>query len=182
MPPLVSAAQGEVITGFHGKLPTAGDFVTRGLPTGLAAFWDGWAARNLARRGGWPEGGLRLRLESGGKVAAGVAVPGADRVGRRFPLAAFVIAPTLPAPDGLADWCDAAAAVLVMARQGAMDPDTLLYRLEALPPPTAEDHTGDGPGAVMQLWQAGGLPQPCAPADCDQVLNTLFSCSGSLSP
>lgn len=172
MPPLVAAPLGGVITGFHGKLPTAGDFVTRGLPTGLAAFWDGWATRNLARRSGWPEGGLRLRLQSGGKVAAGVAVPGADRVGRRFPLAAFVIAPTLPAPEGLADWCEAAAAVLVMAGQGALDPDALLDQLEALDPPT-----GGGDGAAMQLWHAGEPPQPCDPADCEQVLNTLFSCS-----
>lgn len=161
-----------VITGFHGKLPTAGDFVMRGLPTGLAAFWDAWAARNLARRSGWPEGGLRLRLQSGGKVAAGVAVPGADRVGRRFPLAAFVIAPALPAPEGLDAWGDAVAALLVSAGQGGMDPDALLDRLEALPPPMGEEH-----GPMMQLWQVGRPPQPCDPADCELVLNGLFSCS-----
>jgi type VI secretion system protein ImpM len=168
----VTASLQDVITGFHGKLPTAGDFVMRGLPTGLAAFWDAWAARNLARRSGWPEGGLRLRLQSGGKVAAGVAVPGADRVGRRFPLAAFVIAPALPAPNGLTDWGDAAAAILVAAGQGGIDPDALLDRLEALPLPT-----GDEPGPMMQLWQAGGAPQACDPSDCDAVLQTLFSCS-----
>ncbi|AZL59603.1 DUF2094 domain-containing protein [Tabrizicola piscis] len=171
-----ASAQG-VITGFHGKLPTAGDFVTRGLPTGLAAFWDGWAARHLARRTGWPYGGLRLRLVSGGRVAAGVAVPGTDRVGRRFPLAAFVIAPKLPAPEGLTDWCDAAGALLVTAGQGAMTPDDLLDQLEALPPPT-----GDGQGATMQLWQAGGPPMDCDPADCEPVLKSLFSCSESSNP
>jgi type VI secretion system protein ImpM len=168
----VAASLQDVITGFHGKLPTAGDFVTRGLPTGLAAFWDAWAARNLARRTGWPEGGLRMRLQSGGKVAAGVAVPGADRVGRRFPVAAFVIAPALPAPNGLDAWCDAAAAVLVSAGQGGIDADTLLDRLEALVSPT-----GGGKGTAMQLWAVGVPPQPCAPADCDEVLNSLFSCS-----
>ncbi|MFZ1470519.1 MAG: TagF domain-containing protein [Paracoccaceae bacterium] len=166
-----------VLTGFHGKLPASGDFVTRGLPTGLAAFWDVWAARHLARRTGWPEGGLRLRLVSGGRVAAGVVVPGADRVGRRFPLAGFVIAAVLPAPEGLNDWADAAAALLVMAGQGGMGPDALLDQLEALSPPT-----GGGLGTPMQLWRDGRAPQPCDPVDPGDVLTALFSCSGSLSP
>ena len=166
-----------VMIGFHGKLPTTGDFVTRGLPTGFAAFWDGWAARHLARRTTWPGGGLRLRLVSGGRVAAGVAVPGADRVGRRFPLAGFVIAPALPEPAGLTDWCDAAAALLVLAGQGGMSPDDLSDRLEALSPPL-----GEGQDAAMQLWRAGGPPQHCDPADPGDVLNQLFSCSISSNP
>ena len=166
-----------LLTGFHGKLPTAGDFVTRGLPTGLASFWDAWAARHLARRTGWPKGGLRLRLVSGGRVAAGVAVPGTDRVGRRFPLAGFVIAPTLPAPQELTGWCDAAAALLVMAGHGTVTPDDLLGRLEALSPPT-----GAGPATTMQLWRSGKDAQTCDPADPAKVLSAIFSCSISSNP
>ena len=162
----------EAITGFHGKLPVAGDFLTRGLPVGFAAFWDGWAARHLARRQGWPAGGLRLRLASGGRVAVGVAVPGADRVGRRFPLAAFVIAETLPGPEGLDPWADAALALLRRAQDEGHSPEALDGALAALPAPQ-----GDAPGAAMQLWSPGRPAEACDPADPQAVLDRLFSCS-----
>jgi type VI secretion system protein ImpM len=162
----------DALTGFHGKLPAAGDFVTRGLPTGLAAFWDGWAARHLTGRTGWPAGGLRLRLASGGRVAAAVAVPGSDRVGRRFPLAAFVIAPALPAPADLTPWCDAADAALREALEQGLSPDDLALQLAALQPPQGQ---ADGP--PMQLWTAAAPPAPCDPADPGALLDRLFSCS-----
>ena len=164
----------EVLTGFHGKLPVAGDFLTRGLPAGFAAFWDGWAARHLAGRDGWPEGGLRLRLVSGGRVAAGVAVPGADRVGRRFPLAAFVIASDLPDPAGLEPWCDAAFALLRAAQETALPPDELAERLEHLAPPEAAG--GAAPAGSMQLWALGIAAQPCDPQAPETALQSLFSC------
>ncbi|MEZ5796364.1 MAG: TagF domain-containing protein [Paracoccaceae bacterium] len=172
----------EVLSGFHGKLPSAGDFLTRGLPSGFAAFWDGWAARNLAGRDGWPEGGLRLRLASGGRVAAGVVLPGADRVGRRFPLAAFVIAADLPEPGALNPWCDAALAVLVAAQAGQAAPDDLADALEDLPPPGGEAPAGPPGGPAMQLWHAGAAPVACDPAAPGPDLDRLFSCSGSSSP
>ena len=164
----------EVLTGFQGKLPVAGDFLTRGLPAGFAAFWDGWAARHLAGRDGWPEGGLRLRLVSGGRVAAGVAVPGADRVGRRFPLAAFVIASDLPDPAGLDPWCDAAFALLRAAQETALPPDELDERLEHLAPPDAAG--GAAPAGSMQLWALGIAAQPCDPQAPETALQSLFSC------
>lgn len=168
----------DTLTGFFGKLPATGDFVTRGLPAGFQSFWDGWAARHLApRREGWPEGGLRLRLESGGKVAAGVAVPGADRVGRRYPLAAFVIAPVLPGPRALDAWCDAAHAALLAAQAGGQGPDDLATALAALDPPE-----GAAEGPAMALWAPGAEAAPCDPAAPQQVLDTLFSCSGSSIP
>ncbi len=140
---------------------------------GFAAFWDGWAARHLApRRDGWPEGGLRLRLVSGGRVAAGVVIPGADRVGRRFPLAAFVIAPKLPDPKALDAWCDAALAALRLAQEAPLAPDDLADMLEGLTPPE-----GTGPDDAMLLWRRGAAPVPCTPAAPEAVLDGLFSCS-----
>lgn len=162
----------EVLTGFHGKLPVAGDFLTRGLPVGFAAFWDAWAARHLTGRDLWPEGGLRLRLASGGRVAAGVAVPGADRVGRRFPLAAFVVAGTLPEAAALEPWCDAALALLRRAQEEGHSPDALDDALAALPPPE-----GGAAGAAMQLWSRGHPAEACDPGDPQAVLDRLFSCS-----
>ena len=170
----------DLLTGFHGKLPAAGDFVSRGLPTGFVAFWDGWATRHLARREGWPEGGLRLRLVSGGRAAAGVVVPGQDRVGRRFPLSAFVIAPALPAPEALAPWGNAVAALLVAAGQGGVLPDDLLIQLEANAPPEGAPESA-AEGAAMLLWRDGCAPLACDPGVPDDALKNIFSCSGSSS-
>lgn len=171
----------DVLTGFHGKLPSLGDFVSRGLPGGFLAFWDGWAAAHLARRADWPEGGLRLRLRSGGRVAAGVAIPGTDRVGRRFPLAAFVIAADLPGPDGLDPWCDAALALLRAAQEGGQGPEGLLEALDNLPPPE-----GAAEGPVMALWRVGHQAVACHAAAPGAALSALFapgpSCSGSSNP
>jgi type VI secretion system protein ImpM len=172
----------DVLTGFHGKLPSYGDFVSRGLPVGFQAFWDGWAAAHLARREGWPVGGLRLRLQSGGRVAAGVAIPGADRVGRRFPLAAFVIAPGLPAPEGLDPWCDAALACLRRAQEAGQGPEAVQDALEALAPPE-----GAADGLAMVVWAQGAAPVACAAAEPGAALDALFrgpepSCSESSSP
>lgn len=167
----------DVLTGFHGKLPVAGDFLTRGLPTGFAAFWDGWAARHLAGRQHWPDGGVRLRLASGGKVAAGVVIPGADRVGRRFPLAAFLVADALPGPAGLDPWCDAALGLLLRAQAEAVLPDALEEALADLAPPR-----GDAGGEAMQLWSRALPAAGCDAAEPHEVLERLFSCSGSSSP
>lgn len=163
-----------LLTGFHGKLPGAGDFVSRGLPTGFAAFWDRWATRHLApRRGDWPAGGLRLVLVSGGRSAVGVVVPSEDRVGRRFPLAGFAIASHLPPSDALDRWCNAAFAVLTEAAGEAASPDVLLDRLEALPTPEGQ---GVAP-QPMTLWLAGQPPLACDPDQPQAVLDRLFSCS-----
>jgi type VI secretion system protein ImpM len=167
----------ELLTGFFGKLPSAGDFVTRGLPVGFAAFWDGWATRHLVGRAGWPEHGLRLRLASGGRVAAGIVVPGVDRVGRRFPCAAFVIAEDLPAPDGLDDWCDAARAALLAAQAQLAEADALAETLENVAAPD-----GGGPAEAMQVWTKGKAPLACDAGAPEAALDQLFSCSGSLRP
>lgn len=164
------------LVGFHGKLPVTGDFVTRGLPHGFRVYWDRWAARYLVTQEAWPEGGLRLRLASGGRVACGVAVPSRDIAGRRFPLAAFVIAGDLPDPPALDRWADAAHAALTAAQAGGQDAETLWARLAALPVPQG----AAGQGAAMQVWRRGQPAQavdPAAPA-----LTPLFSCSGSSIP
>lgn len=165
------------LTGFHGKLPVAGDFLTRGLPVGFQAFWDAWAAAHLARRAGWPAGGLRLRLQSGGRVAAGVVLPGTDRVGRRFPLAAFTIAQALPGPAALDPWADAAADLLRLAQDSGQGPDDLHQALQALAPPA-----GAEAGPPMLIWARDHAPVPCDPGEPEAALAPLFSCSGSSSP
>lgn len=88
--------------GWHGKLPSLGDFASRRLPHGFIEVWDGWLAAGLAalRAAGpdsWLEGYLaspiwRFMLlpgalpgPSGQQGWSGVLMPSVDRAGRYFP-------------------------------------------------------------------------------------------------
>lgn len=163
--------------GFFGKLPCTGDFVARGLPRAFCGQWDGWVTRHLAgllKDGrAWPKAGLRFRLVSGGRAAAGVIVPGHDSAGRVFPLSLLLIGADLPPPDGLDPWCDAALATADPALRGDADADALLDALDAVPVP-------DGAGGAargMQIWTAGQPPVPCDPTDPQAAINHVFSVS-----
>ena len=89
--------------GWHGKLPSLGDFASRRLDTSFIEPWDGWlAAGMLALRQASAEGWLQAYLGSpswrfllmpgvmpgaaGAQAWAGVLMPSVDRVGRYFPL------------------------------------------------------------------------------------------------
>ena len=93
--------------GWHGKLPSLGDFASRRLEGSFIEPWDGWlAAGLLALRETRPEGWLddylgspswRFLLmpgvlpgEAGAQAWAGVLMPSVDRVGRYFPLTLVV--------------------------------------------------------------------------------------------
>lgn len=89
--------------GWHGKLPTRGDFVGRGLPRGWLRAWDDWVQRAMADATRQIDAALlRERLlgmspwqfivlpdaasASGANLWTGVVLPSTDRVGRAFPL------------------------------------------------------------------------------------------------
>ena len=89
--------------GWHGKLPSLGDFASRRLDAAFIEPWDGWlAAGLLALREAAPESWLEQYLaspswrfllmpgvlpgEPGAQTWAGVLMPSVDRVGRYFPL------------------------------------------------------------------------------------------------
>ena len=89
--------------GWHGKLPTLGDFASRRLEAPFIDAWDGWlAAGLLALREAHPTTWLEAYLGSpswrfllmpgvlpgnaGAQGWAGVLMPSVDRVGRYFPL------------------------------------------------------------------------------------------------
>jgi type VI secretion system protein ImpM len=93
-------------TGWYGKLPAHGDFVTRRLPPSFIELWDAWLnAMLLGSRerlgAGWRDAFLsapswRFVLAPGvvGQQGwAGVMVPSVDSVGRYFPL---TVASALP--------------------------------------------------------------------------------------
>ena len=98
--------------GWHGKLPSLGDFASRRLAPEFLATWDSWLASGLQQLrdrdpAGWLDAYLanptrRFLLMPGvlpgaaGQLAwAGVLMPSVDRVGRYFP---FTIAQPTPLP------------------------------------------------------------------------------------
>lgn len=91
------------LPGWHGKLPSLGDFASRRLDSSFIEPWDAWlAAGLLTLRQRQPEGWLDAYLGSpswrfllmpgvlpgaaGDSAWAGVLMPSVDRVGRYFPL------------------------------------------------------------------------------------------------
>jgi type VI secretion system protein ImpM len=96
----MSAGPKSVATGWYGKVPARGDFVSRGIEPALLAVWDAWLQSGLkhaAQALGPADFELRLRgfppwrwlaWPDGptGDPCAGVLVASQDRVGRAFPL------------------------------------------------------------------------------------------------
>jgi type VI secretion system protein ImpM len=120
------------LTGFHGKFPARGDFVTRNLPRSFLTPWDDWLQAGLAAsRDQLGEGWLSVYLESpiwrfvlapgvcGPESWAGVLMPSVDRVGRYFPLT--IAEPLDPSAHPLvtavaaAAWFESAEALAVRA-------------------------------------------------------------------
>jgi type VI secretion system protein ImpM len=96
-----------VVPGWYGKLPGAGDFVSRRLPEEFVRPWDAWlqevVATTRASLGtGWTDRYLTMPIWRfvlvSGLVAqtgwAGVLMPSVDRVGRQFPLTIAVALPS----------------------------------------------------------------------------------------
>lgn len=105
---------------WYGKLPGAGDFISRRMPYGLQQFWDGWLAvgmESLKERrpvSGWavwgsmPKWAFLLPCQPGVPIAQlGVLAPSCDRVGRVFPF----VATTAIVADNAAQVLPRAAAI-----------------------------------------------------------------------
>lgn len=112
---------GSAPPGWHGKLPSLGDFASRRLDAAFIEPWDGWlAAGLLALREARPDTWLDAYLGSpswrfllmpgvlpgtaGTQAWCGVLMPSVDRVGRYFPLTLV-----LPLGPGLASVQEAGA-------------------------------------------------------------------------
>ena len=121
LPAATTAAAHSGPPGWHGKLPSLGDFVSRRLGAEFIEPWDGWLAGGLqALRMAAPADWLQRYLDSpswrfvlqpgvlpiaqpgaaglapGAQTWAGVLVPSVDRVGRYFPLT--LVQPLGPEP------------------------------------------------------------------------------------
>ena len=124
-----------ILPGFFGKLPAAGDFVSRRLPRDFVRFWDRWVARHLvprlaaghaallpARAGAPPGAGHRAAKRRPGRPA----LPADPRRGP----------PRRPPPDRRR-WFAALADAGAAAAAANSTPTLSTPRLRALPLPAA---------------------------------------------
>ncbi|WP_112316817.1 type VI secretion system-associated protein TagF [Rhodovulum viride] len=160
-------------TGFFGKIPMAGDFVTQGVPGMMRIALDRWMKAHLATRsawpGSWPDTGLRATLELGKGTLTALILPSRDRSGRAFPLACCRI-PGLDW-DAAEEWCDTALPTARAAVAGALSPASLGAALDALPPARGVDPE---PG----LWIAD--PPVAENLPVEQILAELMGPIGAV--
>lgn len=146
------------LPGFYGKMPAAGDFVTRRLPGDFMRVWDRWLAQHIVPLFGvetWPTG-TALRFLAGPAsfgASAGIVLQSADRVGRQFPLSVVARLPEAPLKLAYSDgWFDGIEGAALAAQRGELTPDALDAALAALPVPPI-----DGEGDVIDdlvMWTA----------------------------
>jgi type VI secretion system protein ImpM len=107
MTPASAQVHASFASGWYGKIPIAGDFIARRLPSSFSEAWGSWLQRALAgsreRLGArWRDAFLSMPIWrfvlSPGMLSvnawAGIMAPSVDSVGRYFPLA---VASALPA-------------------------------------------------------------------------------------
>jgi type VI secretion system protein ImpM len=104
--PAVEPALPPASLAWYGKLPSAGDFVSRHMPYALQQFWDSWCANGMEALKadnpvhgfevwrGAPKWAFLLPAQPGISTGQlGVFAPSCDRVGRNFPF--LVTAPLI---------------------------------------------------------------------------------------
>jgi len=131
-------------TGFFGKIPSQGDFVTRRLPGGFVQVWDAWLQRcssygREALGADWEQlyrdapiwWFLLAPGTCGDSSWAGLIQPSVDRVGRLFPL---TVAAELSGDLDVLETLVAARtwyAAVEHEAAAAFDPEVKLERLDA---------------------------------------------------
>lgn len=155
--------------GFHGKVPTRGDFVRSGLPRAFLAPWDAWIGATMAevrdRLGeSWDaawDGAPPCRfLLSAGLCGphrvAGAWLPSRDRVGRAYP---FTVAAMQDGAGRTRPFLAHAEEVALAALVDGLDPAALVARLALSWPDDADPPTPPEQGS---LWRQDGDWVVCA--------------------
>jgi type VI secretion system protein ImpM len=122
--------------GLFGKLPMTGDFLSRGLPTGLRPVFDRWltAKFTLQEKNSWPQSGYRGAFAWNEAVVCALVMPSHDKLGRNFPLSVcFVVPPNGVSVAGIDQWCDAALPPVIKALGGFMSAEELLDQVRQIP-------------------------------------------------
>jgi type VI secretion system protein ImpM len=178
------------VSGYSGKIPSRGDFVTTGLPPHTVKAWDhfissAFGAAKVTHPGCWPDVWLEApvwrfalpALMCGPSSLLGLWMPSIDKAGRHFPL---MIAATCAGatPEQLARhgtaWLDAAEDAGRAAIADDLSPDQLNALIQSAPNLTATPETTlpwnlqPLPGAGL-WWTDGG---PHVPAQA-LVLRTM---------
>ncbi|RWI98568.1 type VI secretion system-associated protein TagF [Mesorhizobium sp.] len=175
----------DMSTGFYGKMPATGDFVTRRLPGDFVRVWDRWLAQQIVPLFGhdaW-QTDTALRFIAGPAsfgASAGVIVQSADKVGRQFPLS--VVARLAEAPLRLAysdAWFDRIEEAAFAAQRGELTPDELDAALGALPAP-AVDEDGDVIDDLV-MWTARTDIFDVDPKAPQPALEQIFAASWETS-
>ena len=133
-----------ILPGFYGKMPAAGDFVTRRLPGDFVRVWDRWLAQHIVPLFGleaWPQNTALRFLSGSGSfgASAGIVLQSADRVGRQFPLSVVARLSEAPLQLAYADaWFEGIENAALAAQRGELTPDELDAVLAALPVPLVD--------------------------------------------
>lgn len=154
------------MTGFYGKLPTKGDFLSRSLPRDFVDSWDSWLQTGMNdSRQALGDEWLQIYLTSplwrfvlpagiiGESAWGGVLMPSMDRVGRYFPMtvAEKLPADTVPilfAANG-GPWFESVETYLLEALdQEALDVDTFDEGLSAIAPAPPNEQATVTPGSL----------------------------------
>lgn len=161
-------------TGWYGKVPALGDFVSRRCPASFRDPWDAWLAQGMlvgerAHGDDWATAFLSfpmwrfLWFDGASRTPwAGVLSPGADRVGRLFPLT--IVRPLCtddapcPSIEALDRWMDGLEAS-VLALLADDDVDAFDRAVAAADPLAATDAVAAaGPCAAPDALPALALP------------------------
>lgn len=148
-------------------MPTAGDFVARGLGPGVQAALDRWLTRWIVPHRadvGWPKHGLRGIIAAGQAPVALSIHQSCDAVGRDFVLVAVCTAQggSRAAIDA---WAEKVLPPLNAAANGTLNSADLLDALSGIC--LADD--GGKALAPPTLWYPGGEP-----GAVDEVLAAVF--------
>ena len=160
-----------VSSGFFGKVPARGDFLSRRVPPSVAPAWETWlqeltvSVRESGERG-WQDAWLTAplwhftlgRSLAAPLGAAGVLIASADRVGRLFPFTLIGAAAAGAVTDALA-WAQAAESLAMSALADDFDPaafDSALAGL-GLPPPPRGPNRPQGTFALALDGHASAL-------------------------
>ena len=175
-----------VSTGFFGKIPAAGDFMSWNLPRAFTDRWDRWMSRDLLEhpcRGPLDPRAWRFTVPAGifcDAPCAGVWRMSEDRAGRRYP---FLVARVGPVPHPGDVWFDEAVSLLEAAIEAQRAMPSLTDRARRLP----SDATAVPPRQIafwLDDWEvhefafadihdlaAHGLPRMRAPRAATEPVN-----------
>lgn len=143
-----------VTTGFFGKIPAAGDFVSWNLPRAFTDRWDRWMSRDLIEhpsRGPLDPRAWRFTVPAGifcDAPCAGVWRMSEDRAGRRYP---FVIAGIGARPDPSDPWFTRVEGVVAAALVGVLAPQMIAGNTSRLGDPAS----GSGEEPKIAFWIDG---------------------------